>query len=86
MKCQCCESENIIIFGKNSKGNQRYRCKNCHSVFLENPEHKWLSEEEKIIIQKLAKEGLSERGISRFLGRGHVAIHNFLKKTTNEVL
>ena len=86
MKCRCCESENLVKFGKNSKGNQRYRCKNCFSITIENPTFLWMTDLEKIQAQKLAKEGLSERGIARFLKKSKSSINTFLKKSTNSQL
>lgn len=33
--CRKCDSENIMKYGKDRKGNQRYRCKSCGSTFIE---------------------------------------------------
>ncbi|MBC7919598.1 MAG: IS1 family transposase, partial [Ferruginibacter sp.] len=27
--CYCCQSNNLILNGKNASGQQRYRCKDC---------------------------------------------------------
>lgn len=34
-KCRKCEANNIVKFGKDKNGKQRYRCRNCGATFTE---------------------------------------------------
>jgi len=85
MKCHCCESENLIKYGKSANKKQRYMCKVCSSISVEDPEHVWLSEFEKKLILKLTKEGMSIRAIARVVERDFKSIFSFLKKNIQNV-
>jgi len=85
-KCYHCQSEKTVKYGKNKKGNQRHLCKNCHSILVEDGKHRWLTDNEKILILKLAKEGLSEHGIARVIEKDAKSIHEFLKKNTQALI
>lgn len=80
MICQKCKSENLSKYGKNADGKQKYLCKECKGVFLENPSHKWLSDFEKDAIKQFEREGMSFRAISRELNRDYRTVYNFCMK------
>lgn len=35
-RCRRCESQQIVKYGKDKNGKQRYKCKNCNTVFYED--------------------------------------------------
>ncbi len=80
MICHHCESTNIVKYGKNSKGNQRYLCKKCFSILVENGSHIIMSDKEKELILKIAKEGVSIQAIARIINRDYLSVYMFLKK------
>src|SRR5438046_6574912 len=59
-------------FGKDRKGNQRYRCNKCRKTFQEYREkllgNMYLSEEKALLILQLLVEGNSIRSIERITG------------------
>jgi len=63
---------NIIRFGKQSNGTQRYRCRDCDRTFARTINtpffHKHLKKKEIIHICKLLTEKISFRGIARVTG------------------
>lgn len=79
MQCDKCNSD-TICYGKTKEGKQRYRCKKCFSIQIENSKFKWLSNEEKKIISELFNEGKSIQHIMETLHRQYNTIYSFLKK------
>lgn len=75
--CQC---EQFVKFGKDHKGNQRYRCKTCRRIWVDNPNSTHLNENDKDLIEKMLKENLSLRAIARIIGCHHTTILTFLRK------
>lgn len=75
-----CQHTHSVKFGKDSKGNQKFRCKLCGKIKVINPHSPRLTEEKKQLIEKLLKENLSIRGIARVIGCEHTTILNFLRK------
>lgn len=72
MNCTSCQSTNFKRFGKDRKGNQRYRCLSCSKTFQE-PQNKplgsmYLAEDKAEICLKLLLEGCSVRNIERITG------------------
>ena len=65
MNCPKCESEQIIKNGSIHNGKQKYLCKDCGRQFVENPQHRVISDETKSLIDKLLLEKLSLAGIAR---------------------
>jgi transposase-like protein len=72
MTCLKCESKNTKRFGKDRKGNQRFRCLDCNKTFLE-PRDKPLDEmrlpiEKALLVLHLLVEGNSVRSTERITG------------------
>ena len=65
--CPRCQSENTIKSGFNSskKKKPRRKCNDCGMQFVENPENKVISQEERERVDKLLLERVSLRGICR---------------------
>jgi transposase-like protein/IS1 family transposase len=70
MTCHNCKIK-CQRFGRDRKGNQRYRCCQCYKTYSERPEKldgTYLSDERIIQIIRLLVEGCSVRSIERILG------------------
>jgi transposase-like protein len=71
MTCHNCKIE-AKKFGKDRKGNQRYRCAQCRKTFQEYTErllgNMYLAEEKSLMILSLLLEGNSIRSIERITG------------------
>ncbi len=85
MNCTSCESKNFKRFGKDRKGNQRYRCLDCGKTFSE-PRDKPLGEmrlpmEKALTVLSLLVEGCSIRSIERVTGVEKKTIISLLLKT-----
>src|SRR5438105_10400338 len=84
MNCSSCESTNSKRFGKDRKGNQRYRCLDCGKTFS-GPKDKPLDEmrlpmEKALLVLQLLVEGNSVRSIERITDVGKTAILSLLVK------
>lgn len=66
--CPECDSSNIVKYGKIHNGKQRYRCHDCHRQFVPTATKKYISDEQKSLIDKLLLERLSLAAISRITG------------------
>jgi len=51
-------------------GKQNHRCKLCGRAFVRNPEHQGITEEQRMLIERLLLERISLRGICRAVGVG----------------
>ena len=80
MTCHNCQSR-CKKFGKDRKGNQRFRCCQCYKVFAQRPEKldgTYLSEERIAQIIRLFVEGCSVRSIERITDAHRDTILNVL--------
>jgi insertion element IS1 protein InsB len=64
-KCPECGSERVVKNGRIHNGKQNHRCRSCGRQFVENPEQKRISEETKVLIDKLLLERIPLAGIAR---------------------
>ena len=85
MNCPSCKSTNFKRFGKDRKGNQRYRCLSCNKTFSE-PKDKPLDEmrlplEKALLVLHLLVEGNSIRSTERVTGVEKKTIISLLLKT-----
>jgi insertion element IS1 protein InsB len=65
ISCPKCKSSNTKKNGHIHNGKQNHRCKECGRQFIENPEQKVISLEDRERIRDLLLERLSLRGICR---------------------
>jgi len=80
MTCHNCQSR-CKKFGKDRKGNQRFRCCQCYKVFAQRPERldgTYLPSERIAQITRLLVEGCSVRSIERITGNHRDTILNVL--------
>ncbi|HKR02418.1 MAG TPA: IS1 family transposase [Pyrinomonadaceae bacterium] len=76
MTCHVCQA-NAKRFGKDRKGNQRYRCLSCRKTFTnqERVEGKYLPMDKAVLCLQLLVEGNSLRSVERITG---VTLHTLL--------
>ncbi len=79
-RCKSCESENIVLNGKNKSGSQTYKCKDCGCcrVLIS------VKKTENIDLDALSKsyeERNSLRSIGRIFGVSHFTVYKLLKKS-----
>lgn len=81
--CPHCGSLNIIKNGRNPKGKQQYRCKDCEKSGVLNPSVAY-PEEEKEQILAAYHERPSMRGIERMFGVARQTLAEWLKKAAEQ--
>lgn len=64
-RCPECGSERVVKNGRIHNGKQNHRCRSCGRQFVENPQQKRISEETKVLIDKLLLERMPLAGIAR---------------------
>jgi len=77
-----CASQNVILFGKNATGKQRYRCRDCKRAFVEKP-HASRLDDPQFVTQVLAAyhERASMRGVARVFKISRNSLSDLLKKS-----
>lgn len=68
MKCTQCHSENTVKNGHSPTNKQKYKCNMCGRQFVLNPEKFPISEQTKVVIDRLLLESISLAGIARVTG------------------
>jgi len=85
MNCPRCESEQIIKNGSIHNGKQKYMCKVCGRQFVEDPQHRVISDETKALIDKLLLEKLPLAGIARVTGVSERWLQIYVNELYQEV-
>ena len=80
VKCIHCASTNVVKYGKNPKGKQRFKCKQCLKTFQEEYANNAAKPEVKMLIIKMSVNGSGIRDISRVLGISKDTVSATLKK------
>jgi IS1 family transposase/transposase-like protein len=65
--CPYCGSRAILKNGSTHHKKQKFLCKDCRRQFIENPQKKIISEEQKTTVKNLLLERISLAGIARAL-------------------
>jgi transposase-like protein/IS1 family transposase len=83
MNCQSCKSNQTKKFGKDRKGNQRFRCLSCGKTFTatERLEGHYLPMDKTLLVLRLLVEGNSIRSTERITGVHRDTIINLLVET-----
>src|SRR5690242_9113401 len=68
--CPQCGSRWYKRNGHMHTGKQNHRCKLCGRAFVLTPENSVITEEQRILIERLLLERISLRGICRAVGAG----------------
>ena len=80
LRCQHCESQNLVRNGLVADGRQRYLCRDCQKRSREQPRTNAYSEEEREQILRAYGERSSLRGLSRTFGVSRQTVTGWLKK------
>ncbi len=80
--CSACGSTNVIRFGTNASGKQRYRCRTCKKTFVQHPAASRL-DDPVFVAQVLAcyQERASMRGVARVFGISRNTLADLIKKS-----
>ena len=65
MDCPHCHSKNTKRNGHTSYGKQNYQCTECKRQFVEGGQYWYVSDSDKVIIDRLLLERISLAGICR---------------------
>src|SRR6185369_12108644 len=68
--CPQCGSRWYNGNGHIHTGKQNHRCKMCGRAFVLNPENSVITEEQRVLLERLLLERISLRGICRAVGVG----------------
>lgn len=81
--CPDCQGRDIVKFGRQANGEQRYRCKNpeCQRVFLLNYQDKGRLPEVKQKVIDMVLNGSGIRDTARVLGISQMTVMDVLKKS-----
>ena len=83
VRCPCCDSDNIVKYGKNSRGKQVYLCKNpdcSRTTFPEGYIYNAYKPNVKEQIFDMTVNGNGTRAIARILGISTNTVTSELKK------
>ena len=89
LTCPSCGSYASVKNGSIHNKKQKYKCKECHRQFIENPTKKTIDEGTKNLIDKLLLEKISLAGISRCTGVSGKWLQDYVnakyKKVSQEI-
>jgi transposase-like protein len=80
LRCQHCESQNMVRNGSAADGRQRYLCRDCGRRCREQPRTNAYTQEERETILRAYSERSSWRGLSRTFGVARNTVTNWIKK------
>nr|QEO74625.1 hypothetical protein [uncultured bacterium] len=80
LRCQHCESQNIVRNGLAADGRQRYLCRDCGQRSREQPRSNAYSEEAREQILRAYDGRSSLRGLSRTFGVARNTVTAWVKK------
>jgi transposase-like protein len=79
MECKKCGSTNIVKNGRTPAGQQKYHCRDC-GVYTVTDERAQKRAAKMDLVEKLHRERVSQRGISRVTGVSRPTIIRWLRK------
>ena len=79
MKCQHCESEEVVKNGKSRHGRQRWRCRACGKTFGER-DHRRVAAAKRESALAHYLEGVGLRATERLVGVSHNAVMNWVRE------
>ena len=86
VECPGCQSHQVIRFGINATGKQRYRCQSCKGAFVQEPQKPRQADrlnDPEFVAQVLAayQERASMRGVARIFRISRNTLTRLLKKS-----
>ena len=79
IRCPACQSEYVKKNGHTSKGKQNYRCR-CGRQFVQGGADWFISDSNKVLIDKLLLERISLNGICRSVGISQTWLLGYLRE------
>ena len=77
MKCQQCQSENVVKNGKSRHGRQRWLCRECGKTSGEK-DHRRVEPQKRASALAHYLEGVGQRATERLVGVSHNAVMNWV--------
>jgi insertion element IS1 protein InsB len=77
--CPSCQSGNVVKYGRIHNGKRRYICYDCHRQFTPDAQKKYISAEEKKLVDKMLSEKVSIAAISRVTGISKSWLYRYVK-------
>ena len=77
--CPSCGSNCVVKNGKSHSGKQNHKCRNCGRQFVAEPTNPLVSDETKLLVDKLLSEAIPIASISRITGVSETWLYNYLK-------
>ena len=82
-KCPSCGSNRVVKNGKSHSGKQNHKCRTCGRQFVSEPANTTISDETKVLIDKLLSEAIPVASISRITEVSETWLYNYLKSKLN---
>ena len=79
MKCVYCGSQRTVKNGKSNQRKQRYLCKECGRIFVENPERRHYPDYLKKIAIRLYTDGVEIAVIARSLEVPYETVRSWIR-------
>ena len=86
MRCAYCKSERIVKNGKSNQGKQRYKCKECDRIFVENPQRRHYPKELKEIAIRLFTDGVEIAVIARSLKVLYETVRSWIRNAGEKAI
>lgn len=77
--CPGCGSNCVVKNGKSHSGKQNHKCRHCGRQFVAQPTNASVSDETKILVDKLLSEAIPVASISRITGVSETWLYHYLK-------
>ncbi len=77
--CRYCQSKNVIGYGHIHNGKKRYMCHDCHRQFTPSAQKKYISKEQREMVDKMLLERISIAAISRVTGISKSWLYRYIK-------
>ncbi len=81
--CPSCGSSCVVKNGKSHSGKQNHKCRKCGRQFVAEPTNPVVSEQTKVLIDKLLSEAIPVASVSRITGVSETWLYNYLKSKLN---
>ena len=85
MLCPGCSSLNIRRNGSIHNGKKKFMCRDCGRQFVENPEKKIITQEERDLVCRLLLEKIPIAGIARVTGISETWLQKYINRKYEEI-
>ena len=85
LTCPQCKATTIKKNGNIHNGKQKYECLACHKQFVDNPQHKQISDETRKRVQRALLERVSLEGICRIFDVSLPWLLGFMQETFEQL-